>query len=152
MRCAISSRAGQVLARGTLIIQTNEDGQQILVFQTDRGKLIFGGTINADGDLTQASEALFRQFYKTWGMTDMTLTSKPNIQSELLYICGKCKLAYTNWSIFAGNNYFDKATTVARSTLQLLIAVGAITPLERCDRIYISLIYVQIRNKPETYE
>ncbi|KJH71597.1 hypothetical protein [Aliterella atlantica] len=79
MRCAISSRAGQVLARGSLIIQTNEDGQQTLVFQTDRGKLIPGGTIDADGDLTQASEELFRQFYKTWGMTEMTLTAKPNI-------------------------------------------------------------------------
>lgn len=79
MRCAISSRAGQVLARGSLIIQTNEDGQQTLVFQTDRGKLISGGTINADGDLTQASEELFRQFYQTWGMTDMTLTAKPNM-------------------------------------------------------------------------
>lgn len=79
MRCAISSRAGQVLARGTLIIQTNEDGQQTLVFQTDRGQIIPGGAINADGDLTEASQALFRQFYQTWGMTDMTLTSKPNI-------------------------------------------------------------------------
>lgn len=79
MRCAISSRAGQVLARGTLMIQTNEDGQQTLAFQTDRGEIIPGGTINSDGDLTQASQVLFRQFYKTWGMTDMTLTSKPNI-------------------------------------------------------------------------
>lgn len=79
MRCAISSRAGQVLARGTLTIQTNEDGQQTLAFQTDRGEIIPGGTINSDGNLTQASQELFRQFYKTWGMTDMTLTSKPNI-------------------------------------------------------------------------
>lgn len=79
MRCAISSRAGQVLARGTLIIQTNEDGQQTLVFQTDRGHIIAGGTINAEGDLTEASQVLFRQFYETWGMTDMTLTAKPNI-------------------------------------------------------------------------
>jgi len=79
MRCAISSRAGQVLARGTLTIQTNEDGQQTLAFQTDRGEIIPGGTINSDGDLTEASQVLFRQFYKTWGMTDMTLTSKPNI-------------------------------------------------------------------------
>lgn len=79
MRCNISSRAGQVLARGTLMIQTNEDGQQTLAFQTDRGEIIPGGTINSDGDLTEASQVLFRQFYKTWGMTDMTLTSKPNI-------------------------------------------------------------------------
>jgi hypothetical protein len=79
MRCAISSRAGQVLARGHLVIQKHENGEMRLCFRTDGGKLIQGGTIDSDGDLTDASQVLFRQFFETWRMSDITLTAKPNI-------------------------------------------------------------------------
>ncbi|MBD2181151.1 hypothetical protein [Aerosakkonema funiforme] len=76
MRCAISSRAGQVLARGNLAIQKDEDGELRLVLRTDAGTLIQGGTIPADGDLTSASQVLFRQLFETWGMSDVTITAK----------------------------------------------------------------------------
>ncbi|MFB2923961.1 MULTISPECIES: hypothetical protein [Aerosakkonema] len=76
MRCAISSRAGQVLARGNLAIQKDEDGELKLVFRTDAGTLIQGGTIPPDGDLTSASQVLFRQLFETWGMSDVTITAK----------------------------------------------------------------------------
>ena len=75
MRCVISSRAGQVLAKGHLVIQKAENGELKLCFRTDGGKLIQGGTINPDGDLTEASEVLFRQFFETWGMSGMTLAA-----------------------------------------------------------------------------
>ena len=75
MRCAISSRAGQVLAKGRLVIQKEENGELRLCFRTDGGKFIQGGTIDSDGDLTSASEVLFRQFFETWGMSGMTLTA-----------------------------------------------------------------------------
>ena len=73
MRCAISSRAGQVLAKGHLLIQKDEDGELKLVFRTDGGRLIQGGTIGLDGDLTDASTVLFRQFFETWRMGELTL-------------------------------------------------------------------------------
>ena len=76
MRCAILSRAGQVLANGRLVIQKEENGEFQLGFLTDGGKLIQGGTIDSDGDLTDASKVLFRQFFETWRMSDMTLTVK----------------------------------------------------------------------------
>ena len=76
MRCAILSRAGQVLANGNLVIQKDENGELRLGFLTDGGKLIEGGTIDSDGDLTDASKVLFRQFFETWRMSDMTLTVK----------------------------------------------------------------------------
>jgi hypothetical protein len=79
MRCNISSRAGQVLARGRLVIQKDENGELRLGFCTDGGKFIQGGTIDPDGDLTEASKVLFRQFFETWRMSDITLTAKPNI-------------------------------------------------------------------------
>jgi len=75
MRCVISSRAGQVLAKGCLVIQRDENGDLRLCFQTNSGKLIQGGTIEPSGDLTSASEVLFRQFFETWGMSGMTLTA-----------------------------------------------------------------------------
>ena len=75
MRCAISSRADQVLARGHLVIQKNENDELRLCFRTDGGKLIQGGTIDPNGDLTTASEVLFRQFFETWGMSGMKLTA-----------------------------------------------------------------------------
>lgn len=75
MRCAISSRAGQVLAKGHLFIQKDENGELRLCFRTDGGKLIQGGNIDSDGDLTSASEVLFRQFFETWGMSNMILTA-----------------------------------------------------------------------------
>ncbi|MBV8885313.1 MAG: hypothetical protein JO235_15140 [Chroococcidiopsidaceae cyanobacterium CP_BM_RX_35] len=76
MRCAISSRAGQVLARGRLVIQKDENGELRLGFITDGGKLIQGGTIDPDGNLTEASEVLFRQFFETWRMSDITITAQ----------------------------------------------------------------------------
>ncbi|HEY9611844.1 hypothetical protein [Allocoleopsis sp.] len=74
MRCAISSRAGQVLARGRLILHKGDEGELRLHLQTDGGKLIEGGIIDSDGDMTSASEELFRQFLEVWGMSDLTLT------------------------------------------------------------------------------
>ncbi|HEY9851166.1 MAG TPA: hypothetical protein V6D28_16990 [Leptolyngbyaceae cyanobacterium] len=76
MRCTISSRAGQVLARGSLSVQTDENGEMKLVFRTDGGTLIEGGIIESDGNMASASQELFRQFFKTWGMSDVTLTAK----------------------------------------------------------------------------
>ncbi|MBV9385778.1 MAG: hypothetical protein JOZ78_05050 [Chroococcidiopsidaceae cyanobacterium CP_BM_ER_R8_30] len=76
MRCAISSRAGQVLARGHLVLQKDENGELRLCFITDGGKLIQGGTIDPDGNLTQASEVLFRQFFETWRMSGITITAQ----------------------------------------------------------------------------
>ena len=77
MRCAISSRAGQVLARGQLIVQS-EDGELRLCFRSDRGTLIEGGLVDEHGDLTAASEVLFEQLFKVWGMTDLTLIARAN--------------------------------------------------------------------------
>ncbi|NEQ22130.1 MAG: hypothetical protein F6K28_23630 [Microcoleus sp. SIO2G3] len=74
MRCAISSRAGQVLARGSLILHKGDDGELRLDLQTDGGQLLQGGIIDADGDMRSASEVLFGQFFKVWGMSDLTLT------------------------------------------------------------------------------
>lgn len=76
MRCTISSRAGQVLARGSLAIQTDENGEMKLILRTDGGTLIEGGIIENDGNMTSASQELFRQFFETWGMSDVTLTAK----------------------------------------------------------------------------
>lgn len=76
MRCAISSRAGQVLARGRLFVQPNEDGELQLNFQSDRGTLIEGGTVADDGDMTEAGQVLMRQFFEVWHMTDLTLTAR----------------------------------------------------------------------------
>ena len=76
MRCAISSRAGQVLARGRLLLHKGDDGELRLNLQTDGGRLLQGGIIDPDGDMTSASEALFRQFFEAWGMSDLTLTVK----------------------------------------------------------------------------
>lgn len=76
MRCEISSRAGQVIARGHLIIEKEENGELRLSFRTDGGKLIQGGIIAPDGDLTSASQVLFRQFFEAWRMSDITITSR----------------------------------------------------------------------------
>ena len=74
MRCAISSRAGQVLARGRLLLHKGEDGELRLDLETDGGRLIQGGIVGPDGDMKSASEELFRQFLTVWGMSDLTLT------------------------------------------------------------------------------
>lgn len=74
MRCAIVSRAGQVLANGRLFIEKGENGELWLNLQTDRGRLIQGGMIDEDGDMTTASQTLFQQFFEVWGMSDVTLT------------------------------------------------------------------------------
>lgn len=79
MRCAIYSPAGQVLARGNLLIHKGENGELRLDFQTDGGRLIEGGIVDPDGDLTTASKVLFRQFFEVWGISDTTLTFKPNL-------------------------------------------------------------------------
>lgn len=78
MRCAVISRAGQVLANGRLILHKNDDGKLRLDLQTDGGRLFQGGIIDSDGDMASASEGLFRQFLEVWGMSDLTLrvTSK----------------------------------------------------------------------------
>jgi len=73
MRCAIVSRAGQVLANGRLFLQP-EAGELRLNLETERGRLIQGGLVEADGDLSMASQVLFQQFFEVWGMSDLTLT------------------------------------------------------------------------------
>jgi hypothetical protein len=74
MRCAITSRAGQVIANGYLVIHKGDDGELRLDLQTDGGRLIQGGIIDPDGDLKSASQVLFRQFFEVWGMSDLTLS------------------------------------------------------------------------------
>lgn len=74
MRCTITSRAGQVLAYGRLFIRQQEDGSLRLDLETDRGRLLQGGTIAEDGDMTVASEILAEQFFDVWGMSDLTLS------------------------------------------------------------------------------
>lgn len=75
MRFAVSSGSGQVLANGTLRIQTDESGVQRLCFESDRGTFVVGGEIDEDGDLTEASQELYRQFFRAWGVMGITLTS-----------------------------------------------------------------------------
>ena len=73
MECAIISRAGQVLARGKLILK-EEDGKTRLNLETRGGKLIEGGYVGENGDLGAASEILFENCFATWRMTGLTLT------------------------------------------------------------------------------
>jgi hypothetical protein len=75
MRFSVSSGSGQVLATGSLFIQTDETGEQRLCFRSDRGTLIEGGTIPPDGDLSDASQVLLKQFFRAWGVMGITLTS-----------------------------------------------------------------------------
>jgi len=74
MRCAVVSRAGQVIANGRLLLCKNNEGEWQLNLQTDGGRVIEGGIVDPDGDMTVASKALFRGFFETWGMSDLTLT------------------------------------------------------------------------------
>ena len=74
MRCAIISRAGQVLANGRLILSQDEEGELRLALETDGGRYLQGGVIAPDGDMTVASQVLFRQFFEVWGMSDLRLT------------------------------------------------------------------------------
>lgn len=74
MRCSVMSRAGQVLANGRLLIQENEVGELRLDLETEGGRLIQGGIVDESGDLSAASQGLFRQFFAVWGMSDLTLT------------------------------------------------------------------------------
>jgi len=74
MRCVISSRAGQVLAKGRLILHKSDNGDLRLDLQTDGGKLLRGGIIDPDGNMESASQVLFRQFFQVWGMSDLTLS------------------------------------------------------------------------------
>ena len=74
MRCAIVSRAGQVIAQGRLLLHKNDQGEWRLDLQTDGGRVIQGGLVEPDGDMTTASKTLFRGFFDVWGMSDLTLT------------------------------------------------------------------------------
>jgi hypothetical protein len=76
MRCSVSSSSGQILATGQLFIQEDEDGELRLSFRSDRGRVIEGGKIDASGDLTEASQDLFRGFFRAWGVTGITLISQ----------------------------------------------------------------------------
>jgi hypothetical protein len=76
MRFSVSSGSGQVLAMGNLFIQTDETGEQRLCFLSDRGTLIEGGILDPDGDLTNASQELYRQFFLAWGVMGITMTSQ----------------------------------------------------------------------------
>ena len=74
MRCTITSRAGQVLAYGRLFIRFQDDGGLRLDLETDRGRVLQGGLLDEDGDMTVASEILAEQFFDVWGMSDLTLS------------------------------------------------------------------------------
>lgn len=74
MECAIISRAGQVLARGKLILKPEADGKTRLNLETRGGKLIEGGFVSENGDLEAASEVLFQNCFNTWRMTGLTLS------------------------------------------------------------------------------
>ncbi|MGF1461216.1 MAG: hypothetical protein ACFBSG_19580 [Leptolyngbyaceae cyanobacterium] len=74
MRCTIISRAGQVLAYGRLFIRHQADGGLRLDLETDRGRVLQGGLLDEDGDLTQAGQVLSEQFFDVWGMSDLTLS------------------------------------------------------------------------------
>ncbi|MEM8828680.1 MAG: hypothetical protein AAGE96_04900 [Cyanobacteria bacterium P01_G01_bin.19] len=74
MECAIISRAGQVLARGKLRLKKEENGDTRLNLETRGGKLIEGGLVSEDGDLTAASDVLFQNCFNTWRMTGLTLS------------------------------------------------------------------------------
>lgn len=76
MRFSVSSSAGQVLSNGTLRLAVDETGAQRLCFVSDRGTVIEGGVVGEDGDLTLASQDLFRQFFEVWGALGVTLTAK----------------------------------------------------------------------------
>ena len=73
MRCEIRSRAGQVLAKGRLILHKGDDGELRLDLETEGGRLLQGGLIGQRGIWQTASEVLFRQFFQVWGMSDLTL-------------------------------------------------------------------------------
>jgi hypothetical protein len=57
------------------MIQIDESGVQRLCFESDRGTFIEGGEISPDGDLTEAGQELYRQFFQTWGMMGLTMTA-----------------------------------------------------------------------------
>ncbi|NJN01799.1 MAG: hypothetical protein HC873_18725 [Leptolyngbyaceae cyanobacterium SL_1_1] len=73
MRCAVISRAGQVLANGRLMLHETETGDLRLDLATDGGRLLEGGLIDPDGDMGAASEGLSQRFFEVWGMSDLIL-------------------------------------------------------------------------------
>lgn len=79
MRFAVSSSSGQVLSTGQLVLLKDADDDLTLAFRTDRGSIIQGGKVAADGDLTQASQALFHSFFEAWGMSGVVLTSQSQV-------------------------------------------------------------------------
>lgn len=74
MRCSVISNSGQVLSTGRLFLEQDDEGQQRLSYCSDRGKVVQGGLVNEDGDLADASQVLFRNFFHTWGISGITLT------------------------------------------------------------------------------
>lgn len=74
MRCTIISRAGQVLAYGRLFIRQENDGRLRLDLETEGGRVLTGGLLDEDGDMTLASQILSEQFFDVWGMSDLTLS------------------------------------------------------------------------------
>lgn len=48
---------------------------QRLCFESDRGTFIVGGEIGEDGDLTEAGQELYRQFFRAWGVMGIKMTS-----------------------------------------------------------------------------
>ncbi len=61
MQCVVVSRAGQVIANGRLMLHKNDDGTWRLNMKTDGGRLLEGGVVDADGDLSAASDAVMFQ-------------------------------------------------------------------------------------------
>jgi len=77
MRCAVMSVAGQTLAFGRLCLEADETGQLCLVLRTDRGTRLVGGPVGADGDLGEASQQLFRQILRHYGVDGVRLSIQP---------------------------------------------------------------------------
>jgi hypothetical protein len=59
-----------------LCIQPTETGEGRLCFISDRGTVVEGGIIPPDGDLSEASQELYRQFFYQWGVMGIKLTSQ----------------------------------------------------------------------------
>lgn len=75
MTCVIYSRAGQALSKGRLFIEPAEDHQLRLVYVSNNGNRISGGIIGENGDLEPATQELFDEFFRVWGMTELTMTT-----------------------------------------------------------------------------
>ncbi|MEL6383490.1 MAG: hypothetical protein AAFQ89_13765 [Cyanobacteria bacterium J06626_18] len=88
MRCTITSRAGQVLAYGRLFIRQQGGEGLRLDLETDGGRVLEGGLLSEEGDMTEAGRVLSEQFFDVWGMSDLTLNvlfagQKEEVQANL---------------------------------------------------------------------